>query len=275
MKIINTDKLCELECLNVSSLFAINQTWRDGQTFSMNRPRGQSAFLWFCGCSGKYFFEGGATLDVPRGALVYIPEGALYDISFFDCDNSPTNVLVELCLDDGEKFVLSDRVTVIDRSLESPRIIAVLKKLVAEYSAPSRPMLELRRDIYELLFLVSSEEKRKSMKRRGFKTIEKGIDYLQNDEKQELSVDEIAAMCFVTPAYFRRLFREYMGMSPGEYRTARRIERARDMLEHSEMSVEAISELLGYSDPSYFCRVFKKETGVSPSEYKKRRVNGG
>jgi two-component system response regulator YesN len=79
-------------------------------------------------------------------------------------------------------------------------------------------------------------------------------------------------MCFVTPAYFRRLFREYSGMSPSEYRTFRRIERAKDVMERAELSVEALSELLGYSDPSYFCRVFKKETGMSPSEYQKKLI---
>ncbi|MBQ8387887.1 MAG: helix-turn-helix transcriptional regulator [Clostridia bacterium] len=270
MKIVEISELSELDRLDVSSLFAMNQTWREGYTFHMDHPREQSAFLWFCGCSGRFLTEDGEAVPVLRGALVYIPEGAQYKLSFFDCEAVPTNILVELCLSDGEKFVLSNRVKVLDPCLENPRIIALLGRLVSEYATPSRPMLKLRRDAYDLLNLICEAERQANMSRRGFRTVEKGIEYLEKDEGQELSVDEIARMCFVTPAYFRRLFREYSGMSPREYRTRRRIERAKDMMERTELSVESLSELLGYSDPSYFCRVFKKETGMSPSEYQKK-----
>ena len=47
------------------------------------------------------------------------------------------------------------------------------------------------------------------------------------------------------------------------------MEKARELLEHTDITVEALSELLGYADPSYFCRVFKKTVGISPSQYKK------
>lgn len=272
MKIIEISELSELERLDVSSLFAMNQTWREGYTFHMDHPRAQSAFLWFCGCSGRFSEEGGGVLHVPRGALVYIPEGAQYKLSFFDCECAPTNILIELCLSDGEKFVLSNRVRVIDPCLKDPRIIALLGKLVSEYAIPSKPMLKFRRDIYALLELICEAERQANMSRRGFKTVEKGIEYLEKDEDQALSVDEIARMCFVTPAYFRKLFCEYSGMSPQKYRTKRKIDRAKDMMERADISIEALSELLGYSDPSYFCRVFKKETGMSPSEYQKKLI---
>ena len=48
-------------------------------------------------------------------------------------------------------------------------------------------------------------------------------------------------MCYVTPAYFRRLFRKYAGVSPAEYRTARRVERAKELLRTSSLSVSAIA----------------------------------
>ena len=92
---------------------------------------------------------------------------------------------------------------------------------------------------------------------------------LQKDEKQTLSIEEIAKLCFVTPAYFRRIFREYSGMSPTEYRMRMKIERAKDLMERSEYSVAELSELLGYNDPSYFCRVFKKVTGMNPTDYRR------
>ena len=100
-----------------------------------------------------------------------------------------------------------------------------------------------------------------SIGHKNFEVIEKGIEYLQKDDKQELTIEEIAKMCFVTSAYFRRLFREYSGMSPSEYRTRMKIERAKCLMTYSNLSVADLSSLLGYNDPSYFCRVFKRDRG--------------
>ena len=123
--------------------------------------------------------------------------------------------------------------------------------------------------MFGLLSLVCEAEKYRYFDRRSFETVRKGIEYLQKDEKQECSVEEIARMCFITPAYFRRLFKEYTGTSPSAYRIGRKMERAKELMEHSNLSVGELAALLGYDDPSYFCRVFKKEVGVSPSEYQK------
>ena len=53
------------------------------------------------------------------------------------------------------------------------------------------------------------------------------------------------------------------------YLTQCRMERAKELLSHADMSVAEISEVLGYENPSYFCRAFKKETKQSPSEYRR------
>ena len=269
MKTVGLLELNEITDLHISSIFAIEQHWDKGRIFSMKNPRKQSAFLWFCGSSGRFVTNGDDKIDVPRDALVYIPEGAMYDVAFLDQPADVSTILIEFCLDCGEPVVLFDKITVIEFTTDDIIVIELLKKMVLECKMPSKPYLKLRRDLFGLLSVLSANEDRKRISLKGFKTIEKGIEYLQKDEKQEMSIDEIAKMCFVTPAYFRRLFREYSGVSPSEYRTAGRIERAKTVMEHTDISVEAISDMLGYSDPSYFCRVFKKVTGMSPSEYQK------
>lgn len=269
LKTVDIKMLAECDDVDLRSVFAMNQNWREGQSFFMKNPRQQSALLWFCGCSGVFCSSEGEDVAAPRNSLVYIPEGSRYEVKFFGCEDTPSTQLVEFCLDDGERFVLFENITVIESDLTDGRVIMLIKKLVSEYSLPSKPVLKLKRDLFGLLSLISESEKSKHIHKKGFETIAKGIEYLQKDERQELSIDEIAKMCFVTPAYFRRLFREFSGMSPSDYRTERRVERAKELMEHSELSVEAVSELLGYSDPSYFCRVFKKVMGMSPSEYKK------
>ncbi len=279
MRIIPFTELAEKQNIQISKIFAINQIWRTmNYSYLMTQPRRQSAFVWFCNIDGEYVTERGTELSVPRGSLIYIPEGAKYRFSTSaPTDDFPKDgrgeradtVLIELCLGDGKPFALSEDIELLFPIDEDGPIARIIKRMVEEYALPSTSYLKLSRDIFELLALVSAKLEKGNLNRHGFHTIEAGIKYLQKDGKQELSIEEIAKMCFVTPAYFRRLFREYTGMSPNEYRIKRKIERAKDMMEKTEISISEISELLGYADPSYFWHRFKKEVGMSPSEYQK------
>ena len=269
MKTVGLLELSETKEINISSIFAIEQHWGEGQSFSMKSPRKQSAFLWFCGTRGRFVTENGEKIDVSRGAPVYIPEGAVYEVTFLDKAVGGSTMLIEFCLKCGEAAVLFDKITVIESATEDIAVAELIKKIVSEYKMPSKPYLKLYRDLFGLLSLLSAREDKSRVRRKGFETIKKGIEYLQKDEKQTLSIEEIAKLCFVTPAYFRRIFREYAGMSPTEYRMRMKIERAKDLMERSEYSVAELSELLGYNDPSYFCRVFKKVTGMNPTDYRR------
>ena len=262
-------ELAETENLCLSKVFAMEQLWREGRRFLMEEPRPTNALLHFCGCEGVFRTFDGKTVFAERNSLVCIPQGSRYTLDFSSCDGHPNTLLVEFKLKAETELVPAGGIRVIDVTADGAHIFALMKKMVSEYALPSRPTLKLWRDMYGLLALVCESEKYRHFDRRSFGTVKRGIEYLQKDEKQELSVDEIAKMCFVTPAYFRRLFKKYTGLSPTEYRTGRKMERAKELMERSDISVGELARLLGYDDPSYFCRVFKKEVGVSPSAYQK------
>lgn len=269
MRVIPTESLGALQNLQITELFAMKQFWKSAQTFVMREPRRQSALLWFCGAEGRFVFENGTELAVPRGALVSIPQGAIYSVTFLACDK-PATVLLECCLFSEETpFTLNENVEIVERLLSDVHITELFLRLVDEYAMPQKPYLSLREHFYQLFSLLSEREQRRALGIHGFHVIEQGIRYLESDGEQKLSIEEIAAMCFVTPAYFRRLFRSYAGISPAAYRIRRKIERAKELIARSDISVAELSELLDFENPSYFCRVFKKETGVSPSMYRK------
>jgi len=269
LRYVSILELINKQDVTVSSVFAINQHWKEGHCFAMKKPRPTNALLWFSGCSGRYRLANGEQIEAPKGSIVYIPEGARYELTFYGCSAFPSTVLLEFSLSDGEHFALDGGIRIINTDPGDEQISSLLQKLVLEYSMPTPPALKLQRDVFGILALIGEIEEYKHLKRRGFSTIKKGIEYLNKDKAQELSIDEVAELCFVTPAYFRRLFKEYAGISPAEYRTRRKIERAKTLMEHTDVSVEEVSALLGYSDPSYFCRVFKKTVGITPSQYLK------
>lgn len=69
---------------------------------------------------------------------------------------------------------------------------------------------------------------------------------------------------------FRKIFREQMGVSPGEYRIRRRIDRARTLLQQGTQPIKGIADDLGYPNPYAFSAQFKNVVGESPEAYRKR-----
>ncbi len=70
-------------------------------------------------------------------------------------------------------------------------------------------------------------------------------------------------------SWFIRSFRHYMGMTPMQYITSIRINKARELLKNTDYSIQEISALSGYENPLYFSRIFHKQTGYSPSRYRR------
>lgn len=85
----------------------------------------------------------------------------------------------------------------------------------------------------------------------------------------DISLEQVAESLCVTPAYLSRRFAEQVGVSPKKYILTKRIERAKELLQLSNINIFEVSNSIGYEDQFYFCRIFKKMTGVSPSDYRK------
>ena len=69
---------------------------------------------------------------------------------------------------------------------------------------------------------------------------------------------------------FQRRFAQATGLAPLEYVHTLRLEEAKQMLESSELAVEAIALEVGYQDASFFGRLFRRKLGLTPAQYRKR-----
>ena len=79
-------------------------------------------------------------------------------------------------------------------------------------------------------------------------------------------VSYYAALCDMSEGNFRRLFREYTGMSPIEYRNDVRLNNARGKLQSGEFNVSEVAETCGFSNLSFFTRLYKKKYGHTPKK---------
>ncbi|WP_219641152.1 AraC family transcriptional regulator [Cohnella sp. CFH 77786] len=71
-----------------------------------------------------------------------------------------------------------------------------------------------------------------------------------------------------TPASCTRIFRHVFGISPRQYLTSLKQRRAKELLLDRSLTVEQVSEALGYRDVSQFSKQFKRWLGLSPSAYR-------
>jgi AraC-like DNA-binding protein len=96
-------------------------------------------------------------------------------------------------------------------------------------------------------------------------------DYLAAHHAEPLTIDEIARHFHLSRQYFTKLFRRVTGQPPYAYLTQVRLQRARELLTSSELTVQAIAAAVGFCDPYYFSRCFRQHTGLSPTQYRLAR----
>jgi transcriptional regulator GlxA family with amidase domain len=86
----------------------------------------------------------------------------------------------------------------------------------------------------------------------------------------DLSVNALARRVHMSPRNFARVFRQELGMTPGAYVDALRIDRARGALETTDHSVKRIARDSGFGTPETMSRVFRRNIGLTPIEVRRR-----
>lgn len=86
---------------------------------------------------------------------------------------------------------------------------------------------------------------------------------------EELAIVQVAESVFLNPVYFGRVFKSVKGMSFKQYLLQIRMERAKQLLLDTSMTVTDICQEVGIPNASYFAKLFKQYTGKLPSDYKR------
>ena len=94
--------------------------------------------------------------------------------------------------------------------------------------------------------------------------------YIKNNYHNKLTLQNLSEELFLTPEYCSKLLKSQLNKSFNEYISEIRIDKARELLRETNLSVENISDEIGYSNPKYFFKIFKKLTHYSPMEYRNK-----
>lgn len=97
------------------------------------------------------------------------------------------------------------------------------------------------------------------------------LEYIDSHYTEELSITQLADLCYFSEYHFMRFFKKNIGMSCLNYIKALRLEKAAELLEQGELSILEISLSTGFCNLSYFYREFKKKYGMTPKQFLTRR----
>lgn len=91
-------------------------------------------------------------------------------------------------------------------------------------------------------------------------------EYINANLHQDLKLIDLAAIVQTSPYHFLRLFKQSLGVTPHQYILQSRIEQAKYLLQHSELSIAEIAARVGFCDQSHLTRYFKRIVGVTPKQ---------
>ncbi len=281
VKTYDVRRLYEMD-YSLEKVNALNQQWQEGQSYEMPKSgRPDNGLMLIIDCRDR-MTVGDTDIIAEPGQVVYLPKGSRYSAVFTETPNKGSHVkkvtdrLVNFILRDesGEEFVLSDSITVF-----TPENSGEISELFSAFSdhagyAAFPPAL-YKAKLYELLTLLCREAREAREPVSGRKTLPElytVMNYIsENCLKTAIHVPELAAMCHVSEATFRRMFAKHCGMSPTEYINSLRIRRALVLLRDGSLDVAETAREVGFEDASYFSRFFKAHTGKSPTEASGKR----
>lgn len=100
--------------------------------------------------------------------------------------------------------------------------------------------------------------------------IERINGYIHAHYKEPISRNEIGAEFFLVPEYLAKMYKKKTGKNLKDYINEYRLERAKHLLQSSELRISEVATEVGFDNFSYFSTLFKKNTGMTPNEYRRQ-----
>lgn len=121
--------------------------------------------------------------------------------------------------------------------------------------------------VIKLIGHIVTFQKQKDFTGKAFeKTIENVRFHIRQNINKNIDMEEYAQQYNLSYSYFRKIFKEYTGVSPHQYYLDLKIMRSKELILTTDKSIKEISFDMGFESTSYFSRLFKQKTGINPSD---------
>lgn len=239
-------------------------------TSEAHRPRGQYRF----GASGEF---------VPIGRVSFVPADIEWEARFDDCGPVRPALYCDFDKDYFRRLTgLGDDDSPVPLeaclSVSGPVIVQALSLLLEEVRNPGFAH-EITVDALCRVVLVEVGRHFRQFDQGGTGAgklarwqVDRIRDHVAGIEGRSIAIGEIAAVCGLSSAHLRRVFKATMGVSIGTFIERIRFEKARMLLSESALPLKQIAHLLGFANPGAFSTAFRRSAGVSPSMFRQMSI---
>lgn len=222
------------------------------------------------------FVAGDATLI--QGGVFHLAQsskGTLSKWRFMSIDAKVlTNYLKDFGNDIYENWVLISGSTVIKQGLHQ-NTVNLIREIIEEYVNKNDGFqLLMRLKLGQLIINMNREQKNilpdlKLFNRKNFQKILPAVDSIIRDSSNPLKIDELAKLCNLSTAQFRRVFQSAIGVSPQKYIMQIRLQQAEQLLQNTQLKIIDIAQQVGFTTMSSFHRAFRLLKKQAPKNIRK------
>ncbi len=190
------------------------------------------------------------------------------------------NIICHILLESAKDFTIIKSRTIEFIVLLSRSIIksGVNSSLILRYNAKYIKEIDLINDMDDLSeWLISVVHNYmtyvpdlENVKHKAI--ITKICNYIKSRFTEKLTLQDVSSHVYLSPSYLSKLIKDELKCSFTDYINNLRVEKSKEFLLSSNLSLSEIACVVGFEDQSYFTKVFKKFTGISPGRYKDRIV---
>lgn len=233
----------------------------------MKNGRFTNGFMFFSDIETTHIFPD-KKIHFKKGDFCYFPYGIRYQSVFTNCGSTSdkmNGIIINFQLKDkdGELFRLSEDIVYISNLINidyKTQMLECINLLIG-----NRPIMAVKAKFYELLTDLSLSLSTCTSTSK-YKKIMEGIKYIEINYDKKLTVKDIADYCCMSESHFRKMFSDYLKISPLKYMNNLKIRKAQNLLKSGMYSITEVAEAIGIDNPSYFSWFYKNHTGQSPRE---------
>lgn len=228
----------------------------------------------------EHQLKNGEIITLKKGDFIIYPPGCRHRIINEPTDFSKLLLAFEFIVKDNPN-PQTDFYYIAGQSMENvcPRpstksIRTLAKKIIKLYNLASYEKNDLflfstMSLIIEMFEIVVGKSVVLLEKKFNDERINLAIEYIKQNISASLSVRDVADYLYISTRQLTRLFEKTLNVSPGIFIKNYRMERIRNMLLNVNLSLEKISDSMGYNDVSSLIKAFKRVEGVTPAVYRK------
>lgn len=241
-----------IEILNVFRPKGFNHFYRNGRT--------KHGFIYTVKGITRYSFSNVDVKDlsVKAGEFIFIPKGVVYSTTYIE-DGTETKIV---------QFDLKTGILPLYLNLPQKIFFPDAGEQINSFFQPIKNHFlghpfYYRSRLYELLWKIDETYNKIPTK---YKRLQTALSEISENYHKNEKVSYYASLCDMSEVGFRRLFKEYTGQSPIEYRNNMRLANARIKLQSGEFNISEVVEFSGFSNLSFFIRLYKKKYGRTPKK---------